>query len=380
MKNVLSSFVLIWIAGMAFGQAPAEAIKSPEVSVDHRVTFRILAPKANEVTVTGDWVTQGRGAAGTLHKDEKGVWSVTLAPLIPDFYSYSFVLDGIRIADPANPNRRGASSVLEVPGEQTAFGNMRNVPHGEMREVWYHSTTLDMPRRLHVYTPPGYETGTTRYPLLYLLHGAGDDDAAWSEQGRAGIIMDNLIAEGKARPMIIVMPNGSMPRPANAGPVTGGGWRNTTELVRAQNVFADDMFKTIVPLVEKNYRIAPGRENHAMAGLSAGGGHTLWIVPSNLDKFAYMGVFSMGVIPPMNEEFLKHNARFFESPAESNKQLKLLWMSVGANDQSTGSDVKSLMELFKSRGIKFEFHETDGGHTWINWRHYLHDFVPLLFR
>src|SRR6266568_2016567 len=199
---------------------PNDTLKSPEVSSDHHVTFRIYAPKASEVTVGGDWIAQGLGTGGKLEKDDQGVWSITVGPLAPDFYSYTLTVDGVRTVDPKNPMiKQGISSVdsmFEVPGEEAAFEENQSVPHGEIRMVWYPSSTLGMQRRMHVYTPPGYDRSSARYPVFYLLHGGGDDDSGWSTIGRAGFIMDNLLAAKKAKPMIVVMPNGSMPRPANA--------------------------------------------------------------------------------------------------------------------------------------------------------------------
>src|SRR5450432_4303596 len=216
---------------------PNDTLISPEVASDHRATFRIYAPKASEVTLGGDFLT-GRA---TLEKDDKGVWSFTTEPLAPDFYNYSFTVDGVKTLDPRNPQLKpGIASndnMFEVPGPEAAFEDTRPVPHGEVRIVWYQSSTLDMARSMRIYTPPGYDSGNARYPVLYLLHGSGDDDAGWSTMGRAGFIMDNLLADKKAKPMLVVMPNGSMPQPQ--GERGAGGAAGTTEK------FADELLQNV---------------------------------------------------------------------------------------------------------------------------------------
>ena len=243
-QTVLGSTIaagLLCLAAVAQPQRPQrtptpnDTLVSPDVSADHRVTFRIYAPKASEVSMNGDFLT-GRAA---FEKDDKGIWSFTTEPLTPDFYSYSFTVDGVRTMDPKNPQiKPGITSndnMFEVPGPEAAFEDTRPVPHGEVRIVWYQSSTLDMARSMHIYTPPGYDNSNARYPVLYLLHGSGDDDAGWSTMGRAGFIMDNLLADKKAKPMLVVMPNGSMPRAASgsgAGPGGPGGRRRPGQVRR----------------------------------------------------------------------------------------------------------------------------------------------------
>jgi enterochelin esterase family protein len=350
---------------------PNDTLKSPEVLADHRVIFRIYAPKAGEVTINGDWVSHGRAKAGPLEKDDTGVWSITLGPFVPDFYSYAFSVDGVRTLDPKNtwvkPGINNLSNMLEVQGEETAFEDTRPVPHGEVRIAWYQSSTLDAMRSMHIYTPPGYDSGKERYPVFYLLHGAGDDDAGWSTIGRAGFILDNLLAEKKAKPMIVVMPNGSLPVFVS-GPFSQA------------DHFADELLKSVMPYVEKNYRVIGNRDNRAIAGLSMGGGQTLRVLPSNLDKFAYAGVWSMGIGRPATANFEQDNAGFLDNAAKTNKELKLFWLAVGENDTLVGENARNLDALLTAKGIKHEFHVSEGGHTWINWRHYLHDYAQLLFR
>jgi len=363
---------------------PNDTLKSPEVLSDNRVVFRLYAPKATDVSVGGDWISQGRGTGGKLTKDEQGVWSIAVGPLVPDLYSYSFNVDGVKTIDPKNamikPGISGSDNMFYMPGTETAFEDNKPVPHGEIRIAHYHSKTLDTMRSMHVYTPPGYETGKEKYPVFYLLHGAGDDDYGWPSIGRAGFIIDNLLAAKKVKPMIIVMPNGSIPRPANMVP----GAQRTPQMAAAmsqfQQKFVDELLNNVVPYVEKNYRVLTSRDNRAIAGLSMGGGQTLATAPSNLDKFSYIGVFSSGVNQQTTEGFLQRNAAFFENPDKTNKMVKLFWIGCGEKDTGSLAGAKNLVAILKEKGIKHEFHETEGGHTWINWRHYLHDYAQLLFR
>src|SRR6516225_6287095 len=285
---------------------PNDTLVSPEISADHKVTFRIYAPKASEVTVRGDWMTTMEPVK--LTKDDQGVWSAAVGPLTPDFYSYAFNVDGVKTADPKNAMiKQGIASVdnmFFVPGKEADFEDTKKVPHGEIRQVWYQSSTLNTQRRMHVYTPPGYDAGTDKYPVFYLLHGGGDEDSGWSTIGRAGFILDNLIAEKKAKPMLVVMPNGSLPRPANMPRFTPG-QTPSPEALKAiaafQQRFTEELLKAIVPFVEKNFRVLQGAENRALAGLSMGGGQTLNAVTTQPDKFAYVGVWSAGIFGNADE-------------------------------------------------------------------------------
>ena len=367
-------------------RTPNDTLKSPEVAPDHKVTFRIYAPKASEVTIGGDWIAQGLGSGGKLEKDQQGVWSITVGPLVPDFYSYSFTVDGVRTVDPKNAMiKQGVSSLdsmFEVPGPEAAFEANKDIPHGEIRQAWYHSGTLNMMRRMHVYTPPGYDASSgERYPVFYLLHGGGDEDSGWSTIGRAGFIMDNLLAERKARPMLVVMPNGSLPRRGNLPPFQPGG-PPSPEFVAAreaaQQRFTDELLKEVVPFVEKTYRVVADREARAIAGLSMGGGQTLRVVTTHPDQFAYVGVWSAGLFGNA-KQFEERNAAFLGDADRVNKLVKLLSISVGDKDFLLAGS-KDLAALLEKKGIKHEFHLSGGGHTWINWRHYLNEFAPKLFR
>jgi enterochelin esterase family protein len=262
-----------------------------------------------------------------------------------------------------------------LPGDAAAFQDSKAVPHGEIRKVWYKSTTLGEERRLHIYFPPGYESGKERYPVFYLLHGGGDEDSGWSTIGRAGFILDNLIAAKKARPMIVVMPNGSLPRP----PVVPGTPPDPAVTASLQERFTNELMKDVAPFVEKNYRALTGRDNRAIAGLSMGGGQTTRVITTHPDQFAYVAVWSAGVNPQTNADFEKRNAAFLSSADKLNKQIKLFSISVGDKDFALNGS-KNLAELLKKNGIKHEFNLSGGGHTWINWRQYLNDYAQKLFR
>jgi enterochelin esterase family protein len=357
-------------------------IISPEILSDRRVTFRINAPKASDVVIAGDFL-QGNQK---LTKDETGLWSVTVGPLTPDLYSYNLTVDGVSTIDPRNANiKQGVASLSNtffVPGAESKFEENNAVAHGEIRQVWYSSKTLDSQRRMHVYVPAGYDASPgTRYPVLYLLHGGGDEDSGWSTIGRAGFIMDNLIAEGKARPMIVVMPNGSLPRPANF-PAGAAGTPLTPEQTRAregfQDRFTNELMKEIIPTVEKNFRVVAEPGSRALAGLSMGGGQTLRVATQHPDQFGYFAVWSMGINNNV-ADWESRNDKFLSSAEQLNKSIKIFSISVGDKD-FTLAGAKSLDQVLTKHGINHEFHTSGGGHTWINWRHYLNDLAPRLFQ
>jgi enterochelin esterase-like enzyme len=362
-------------------RTPNDTLRSVEVAPDHKVTFRIYAPKASEVSVGGDF------GGGKLTKDDKGVWSITVGPLAPDYYSYTFNVDGVRTLDPKNamvkPGIASVDSMFLVPGMEAEFESLKEVPHGEIRVDWYRSGTLDAQRSLHVYTPPGYDGSFEQYPVFYLLHGGGDDDAGWSTIGRAGFILDNLLADKKAVPMIVVMPNGSLPRPANLPQFTPGtppSPEARAAMEAAQRRFTDELLKEVVPFVEKHYRVLSGRENRAIAGLSMGGGQTLRVLTNHPDQFAYIAIWSAGLGRGNPEDFEKRNEVFFKDAERVNKMVKLLSISVGDKDSLALNGSKTLAGLLEKHGIHHELHTSGGGHTWINWRHYLGELAPRLFR
>jgi enterochelin esterase-like enzyme len=358
--------------------APGSNIRSIEVSSDHKVTFRIYAPKADEVSVAGDF------GNAKMEKDDQGVWSATVGPLVPDYYTYTFRVDGVQTVDPRNPMIKpglgSVNSMFLVPGSEAEFEVQKEVPHGQIRVDWYRSATLGTERSLRVYTPPGYDQTSEPYPVFYLLHGGGDDDLGWSTVGRAGFILDNLLAEKKALPMIVVMPNGSMPRPANAPRFTPGTEPSPEARAAMEAMaqrFTDELLKDVVPFVEKHYRTLKGPENRAIAGLSMGGGQTIRVLTTHPGEFGYVGIWSAGG-GGNAEQIEKRNESFFKQADQVNKTVKLISISVGDQDRlAQGS--KALAGLLEKHGIKHELHVSGGGHTWMNWRHYLSEFAPKLF-
>ncbi|UFH56814.1 esterase [Spirosoma sp. KNUC1025] len=362
------------MAQMQQQRTPNDTLKSPKVLDDKRVMLQIYAPKATEVTVGGDFLSTPKPLS--LTKNDQGVWSVMIGPLKPDYYSYTLMVDGVRTMDPKNPViKQGISSLenmMAVTGPETAFEDNRAVPHGEVREVWYSSNTLGMMRRMHVYTPPGYEKGTTKYPVFYLLHGGGDDDSGWNTIGRSGFILDNLIAAGKAKPMIVVMPNGSMPLPPSTG------MPNPQMMNQMRDLFSSELLKDVMPNVEKNYRTLTSAENRAIAGLSMGGFQTLDVTLTRPELFNYVGVFSSGFFGATADEADTKYAKVLNDP-NFNKGKKLFWVSIGKDDFVMEANKKTLALLDK-HNIKYQYKESSGGHTWVNWRQYLNEYTPMLFK
>jgi enterochelin esterase family protein len=386
-----SAIIALWLIGIgptALGQVPGGGrggrtppAPSPEVHADGKVTFRIQAPKASEITLRGDWMG---GGPETLKKDDSGLWSVTVGPLAADFYSYAFTVDGVKTIDPRNAMIKqgiaGLDNMFLVPGDEAKFQDNQPVPHGQIRQVWYRSNTLGTQRRMHVYTPPGYDGGAEKYPVFYLLHGGGDEDSGWSTIGRAGFILDNLIAEKKAKPMLVVMPNGSLPRPANSPALTPGQQPSAearAAMASQQDRFTNELMKEIVPLVEKEFRVLSGREHRAIAGLSMGGGQTLRVITTHPDQFAYVGVWSAGIGREASE-WESRNEAFLKKADELNRDIKLFSIAVGDKDFALAGS-RALSESLKKHNIRHDLHISGGGHTWINWRKYLRDLAPRLF-
>jgi enterochelin esterase family protein len=371
------------------GGTPAPRFVSPEVSADRHITLRIFAPQAQGIRLTASDIP-GVTQATQLTKAENGVWEVTVGPIDPGAYRYNFNIDGVATIDPRNPqiseSNNNVWSLVIVPGSD--LFDTKDVPHGAVAAVTYKSTALNRFRRFHVYTPPGYEAGKDRYPVFYLLHGAGDNDEAWSSVGRAGIILDNLIAAKKARPMVIVMPAGHTSSTTN-----NSIGRTATE------EFVNDFVNDVMPYVEKHYRVFTDRANTAIAGLSMGGGQTLNVAFAHLDRFAYVGVYSSGLLgafpaapaptggaaaapapnpPPTAAEWEQTNAASLDNAALK-KGLRLLWFSTGRDDRLIDT-TRETIELFKKHGFSPVFNESPGGHTWLNWRNYLVEFAPQLFQ
>jgi enterochelin esterase-like enzyme len=347
---------------------PPDGLVSPEVHADHTVTFRVRAPKANEVTLYGDWMPVGRSEP--MVKGSDGVWSIHTAPLEPNGHLYWFNLDGLAIADPINPviklRQRTSASLVEIPADKPAPWELRDVPHGSVETEWQKSAVLGRTERMVVYLPPGYEKSAARYPVLYLVHGSGDVPESWTNAGHANFILDNLIAEGKAKPMIVVMPAGHA-LPFNAprnGPVSNN------------DLFERYLVQEVIPLAEAKYRIAAGSRNRALAGLSMGGGHTIYTGFSHPELFGALGIFSPGLPRDFDSKFQS----ILADPKDLNAKTKLIWIACGDSDTTVHYErVKAWADSLKEHGIHETFHTYSGAHTWPVWRMSLADFVPLIF-
>ena len=341
---------------------------SPVVDDDGRVTFRLLAPKAGSIVLRAPWASGGRDLA----KGEDGIWSLTVGPVPPGIYSYTFEMDGVRILDPHNTAVKqwsgGNASLVEIPSHEPLPYDLQDVPHGSLHVHYYSSKTGGSGRRLVVYTPPGYEGDSKRdYPVLYLLHGSGDNEATWSEVGRANLILDNLIADQKAAPMLVVMPNGH--------PVP---WSARRRGLRSGNTeaFCDDLLSAAIPLVEARYRTARDRRRRAIAGLSMGGGQALHCGTGNLDYFSTIGAYSAAAPDPATDSTARG---FLADPALANRKLNLLWIAVGRDDFLLERN-EQFRAALESAGVEHTYKLTPGGHSWPVWRNYLAEFAALLFR
>jgi enterochelin esterase-like enzyme len=389
MKKLFFAISVSLISFLAISQPPPTR-SSMEVLADNRVKFSLSAPDARDVRITGEWMT-GYGAISMengvmkrgpivseqLVKDATGLWSLTLGPVKPNSYGYSYIIDGVMVTDPSNVivKRDGATllSVLFIPGKESDYIDVKDVPHGSLNRVWYNSPTLSMQRRMLVYTPAGYENSKEKYPVLYLLHGGSIDEEGWTTMGKAHLILDNLIAQGKAKPMIIVMPNGYANQTAapGEGPVIKG--RPGSGMPSSTQTFETSLVKDIIPFIESAYRVIPNKEGRAITGLSMGGMHSFNITVNNPDLFAYIGVFSAGVRNPTPE---------IEKQLETLKasKPKLYWVGCGVTDPLAYTGTKALVELLKKHNFNYVYRESEGAHTWFTWRVYLAEFAPLIFK
>ena len=381
--------------GRGGGGGRGQQVVSPQVNPDKTVTLRFRAPNAKSVELIGE--IEGKPSYPMTKDEATGIWSVTIGPLPYDVYNYQFRVDavdgrgGVIAMDPQNPSVKlgfggfPSASMFEIPGDGLEFDDAKDVPHGTVRLETYHSNAIGAPRTLWIYTPPGYERGTTRYPVFYLLHGAGNIDSSWMLTGRANYIMDNLIAEGKARPMILVNPLGYARQGVGTGPdraqdmaPQGGGRGNPpapgTPAAQPGGLFGQDLLEDVIPYVEKNLRTLAGADNRALGGLSMGGGQTIAVGFTHPDTFHYLVIMSAGA---QNAETTY--ADFFK-PDVANKKLKLLWIGIGKDDQLTGVGAKALDEALTKANIKHTFVVGEGRHEWVVWRHHLHDVAPLLFK
>ena len=395
MKKALFTIALALFAVTGFAQQALfsrNVVKSPEINADNSVTFRLHAPKAITVQLTGDCVD----GVVSMKEDSLGVWSYTTGKLEPELYSYSFIVNGMRMLDPSNiyQNRDVATwtsifIVSDKKGDKGDLYSVNKVPHGNVSKVWYESPTLKLTRRMTVYTPAGYDKGKN-YPVLYLLHGAGGDENAWSELGRAAQILDNLIAAGKAKPMLVVMTNGNPNTAAAPGewdfgmyqPAMGGGGVQLPQAAASM----DESFMDVVNFIEKNYKVAKNKASRAICGLSMGGGHSFQISKRFPNTFDYVGLFSAAVSvgqwgdrTPLlermntNEEYNKQMAALFGA------KPKLYWIAIGKTDflYQQNADLRKWLD---SKGYPYTYRETDGGHIWRNWRIYLTEFSQMIFK
>jgi len=408
------ALVIAMLASVAVGQQPAApvgagaaqagrgagrgvTVVSPEVLSDRRVVFRIVAPRAESVTISASDIpassvaAQGGRGGPPFARNENGVWEATVGPVVPGAFRYVFQVDGVRTLDPVNTkiseSNTASWSVFYVPGLD--FQEVQDVPHGAVASVYYFSTVLKTTRRMHVYTPPGYESGKQKFPVFYLLHGAGDCDDSWTSVGRAGFIIDNLIAARQVTPMIIVMPAGH--QPATGGPAAPAAAATTGSAPPAINPFTLEVVTDVMPYVERLYRTMNDRGHRAIAGLSMGGSQTLDIAFRHLEAFAYLGVFSSGATlgggrgatppsgaaPPRPDWETTHLANL--DNAALKKGTKLIWLSTGTDDGLI-ANTRSTVDLLKKHGFSPVFKESPGGHTWLNWRNYLREFATQIFR
>ncbi len=361
-------------------------IESAVVNDDNSVTFRFLAPDAKSVSVAGDFADVAEdnpvgGVVGTglipMTKGADGVWTLTTKPLDSELYMYLFEVDGVATTDPNNPyvyrDFAIVSNIFIVGNGQADLYKVNDVPHGSLTHCWYDSPGLGMDRRINIYTPAGYETSGKKYPVLYLLHGFGGDEDEWVNFGRATQILDNLIAQGKAEPMIVVMTNGHTAMEAAPGESSMGFYKPSREKDRADvpNAFVDN-FKDVISFVESNYRIVPDKAHRAIAGLSMGGGHSANISRTYENTFDYVGIFSSAASG--DEEFDASLKKQFDNG------LELYWIGIGREDYLVLENNKKFREKLDSMGLDYTYMETDWGHVWKCWRLYLSEFTPLLFK
>lgn len=362
--------LLVIISGVAYCQPQrGVVVVSPQVNPDNTVVFRYLAPRASEVQLNA----QFEKARVPMTKDSSGVWTVKVGPVKPDMYPYCFVVDGISVADPRNtnifPNEGFQNSIVEITGSTPLVHTLRDVPHGTVSYQYYNSPALGI-RPVVIYTPPGYEKDLkAKYPVLYLLHGTTDTEETWTKVGRANVILDNLIAQGKAKPMIIVMPYG------RAYPViskSSGSLRNRENLQE----FKKDFLNNLVPFVEQNYRIKKDKDSGAIAGFSGGGGEALYLGLNNPEMFSWVCGFAPGML---KDEFERNNETAFANPSLTNQRLKLFWIGVGKED-GLYPVISEYLKVLDEKGIRHETFISEGGHTWMNCKLYLATIAQKVFK
>lgn len=410
MKKLTLFFMAIMVSLSSFGQQAlfgGQSINSPEINPDNTVTFRFSAPKAISVKVTGDFLpatkntikfgdmemTMDAPGVADLKEGQNGVWEFTSGVLAPELYSYNFIVDGLAVKDPNNVylirDVASVTNVFIIAGGTADLYRVQDVPHGTVSRRWYDSPTLNMKRRITIYTPAGYETSKSKYPVLYLMHGAGGDEEAWIALGRTSQILDNLIAQGKAKPMIVVMTNGNPDQEAAPGESSEGFYKPAMMGGMAPAQSADgkpvsdaafeESFIDVIKFIESNYRVINKKSGRAIAGLSMGGGHTLNISKYYENTFDYMGLFSAAVGERQNAVSEVHKDYLGKLKKQRDNGFKLYWIACGNTDflyQTNLDFMKQLDEI----NFPYTFRESDGGHIWKNWRIYLTEFAPMLFK
>lgn len=356
----------------ALAQAPRPALDSPEIAPDRHVTFRLRAPQATKVELSGQFLKANQ----PMEKDASGDWSVTVGPVEPNLYPYHFVVDGLNVADPGNPalfpNERFKSSLIDIPGEvlgqNPPLHAVQDVPHGELHYGYFQSKVLGTTRPYVVYTPPGYDKSKAKYPVLYLVSGTTDTEETWYRAGRANFILDNLIAQKKAVPMIVVMPYGYMMR--------GTFPRNSAQAGELLPLFADELVHSLRPHIEAHYRTLPGREHRAIAGFSRGGTQSMFTAFKHADHFAWVASFSSYIPPVVLETQL---AEVFSKPEQINARYRLFWLGVGRSD-FLYPEAEAFNRMLTDKQIRHTELITEGGHTWMNARHYLIETLQRFFK
>ncbi|MDD2438464.1 MAG: alpha/beta hydrolase-fold protein [Massilibacteroides sp.] len=397
MKRTIFLFAALFMSLISFAQQAlwgGQDLISPEIHADNTVTFRFMAPNAEQVQVTGDFLPTRKmttsfgevDAPGIadLRKNEDGVWEyITPEPLSSELYSYSFLVDGLKVTDPNNVylNRDVASvtNIFIIKGGQGDVYSVNKVPHGTVARYWYDSPSLGLTRRITVYTPAGYEKSTQTYPVLYLLHGMGGDEEAWVTLGRTVQILDNLIAQGKAEPMLVVMPNGNASQEAAPGESSLGLVQPNMQLPKTMDGEIETSFPDVIQFVESTFRVEKQKSARAIAGLSMGGFHSLHISKEYPDMFDYVGLFSAAISPREGMQSPIYQNMEEKLKVQFDKHPKLYWIGIGKTDFLYKNNVDFRKKL-DDNGYKYEYRESDGGHIWKNWRIYLSEFAPRLFK
>ncbi|NQU85976.1 MAG: esterase [Mariniphaga sp.] len=388
MKKLILVTMSIFFTTSVFSQQAlfgGQEIISPEVKEDNTVVFRVEAPNVSEVKISGDWMPAEGFTPGSasMVKGEKGVWAYTTKVLPSELYTYSFIIDGFKTTDPNNPylirDVASVTNIFIVGGGQADLYKVNDIPHGTVARRWYNSPGNKMDRRLTIYTPPGYEDSNEKYPVLYLLHGAGGDEEAWIALGRSTQILDNLIAQGKVKPMIVVMPNGNVSQDGAPGEGHEGFYKPQFMAPKTMDGTYEATFMDIINFVEGNYQVKIDKSNRAICGLSMGGFHSMHISRYYENTFDCVGLFSAAIMDREDASGKVYSDIDNTLKKQMENGLKLYWIGMGKTDFLYDSGVQYRAKL-DEMGMKYTYRESEGGHIWKNWRIYLSEFAPLLFK